>query len=202
MKNLLVSVLFLLGVTACSDSSTDPDLENGLSAELGEVTLEITGDYQTEKNGTASFWGAGESSFDNDYGHSWQLLTSDELYPDPGILTFRLDFIFLYPDETVSRPEPGSYPIGEASEAEGPDSPVFSSIYARADAGTGFWSYAAEMCGLAEEYSHTGLLTIDTSTPELVTGSFDFEAYYCQDGETETVTITGDFSAPRADLID
>ncbi|MEX0778822.1 MAG: hypothetical protein WD037_03760 [Balneolales bacterium] len=200
MKTTLSIILLLFGLMSCSDVSTDPELEEKEENTKGTVSFAITGDYEIEKNGNATFWGAGESSFNNDNGHSWQLLTSDEHYPDPGVLTFRLDFIFLYPDEDVSRPEPGEYPIGSSASAESPDSPVFSASYARVEDASGYFSHGAEMCGMEDEYSHTGTLTIETSTPELVSGSFDFEAYFCTNENTETVSITGEFTAPRADL--
>lgn len=194
---LLLITINLAGFISCSDNTTDPELEENLSGP-GEVTLEITGDFETEKKGTAMFWGAGESSFDNDYGSSWQILTSDE---SSNPFTFRLDFIFIYPDELVSRPEPGTYPIGEASFGDA-ESPVFSAVYVNVEESSSFLSFGAEMCGVEEEYSHTGEMVIESSTAENVTGSFEFEAYFCSGGNTDTVTINGEFTAPRADLID
>lgn len=194
--NYALISMALVAFISCSDSSTDPDLEEEEEiSESGEITLEITGDYEVEKTGTASFWGAGESSFANDNGNSWQILTSDEAN---GTISFRLDFIFIY-DDAVSRPEPGTYPVGGGGDA---DSPVFSAAYVNTESTANYISFGAEMCGIEEEYSHTGTLTLETSTPELVSGSFDFEAYYCWDDNVETVTITGEFTAPRSDLID
>jgi hypothetical protein len=97
-----------------------------------------------------------------------------------------------------------TYPIGLNSEAEGPDSPVFTAVLVRTDDSITYVSFGAMICGIADEYSNTGELTIENSSLELVTGSFEFEAYFCQgNGENkQTVTISGDFTAPRADLKD
>ncbi len=193
-SGLFLITISLMMITNCSDNvsgTDDPDKPGSHNLEFS-----ISGDVEDEKTGIIGFFGAGESSFANESDHMWQLLSEDS---DPGPQTFRLDFIYMDLDEKVSRPVPGTYDVGSISYTEDPDSPVFTVSYVNTQQSIAYSSAFAEICG--EEYAHTGTLTIDTSTEELVTGKFAFDAFACDQGSiSATINLTGEFTAPRLDL--
>ena len=197
--NSIIIAVAMLAAFACSDGIFGSDDDDPEEQDSHNLSFSISGDFEEEKTGVMGFWGAGESSFDNESEHHWQMLSEDS---DPGPQTFRLDFVFLYQDEAVWRPDVGDYGIGDNSVMEGPEEPVFSATYIDTQRSTAYSSLFIQICGDVDEYEHSGVLSILSSTDELVTGSFEFEAYSCEGGNIgETIVITGEFEAPRLDLM-
>ena len=62
--NYVLISMALVAFISCSDSSTDPVLEEEEKiSESGEITLEITGDYEVEKNGHSKLLGCRGKQF-------------------------------------------------------------------------------------------------------------------------------------------
>jgi len=191
--SLIVISVLLIGCDSepTNPDEVDPDIgENG--PKPGEVTISISGDVEDEKTGTALFSGAGVGGNE----HSWGIHIDDS---DPGPHTYNFQLLFTDTDEEpIDQPEAGTYNIGNHVHTDDPDSPVFTGAYSDHEAGFLYFSLT-EMCG--GEYAHTGTLTIDSATEAVITGSFEFDAFYsnaedCDEGiMTTTITIAGEFAA-------
>lgn len=181
LKSTLLLIL-LFGLFACSDSSTDPDENEG----GGETSITVTGDFNTEKTGTANFKG------EQNIGKTWGINIYDEL-PQ----TFHLYFQTGNPfgADAATRPGAGSYKIGFNES----DDSIFSAEYtAYSDDGELNFTTNTDLCG---EFASDGTLTIESSTAENVEGSFEFDAvFYSVENDLEcdydrTITVSGQFKA-------
>lgn len=180
-KSTLLLIL-LFGLFACSDNSTDPDENEG----EGETSITVTGDFDAEKTGTASFKG------EQNIGKTWGINIYDE-FPQ----TFHLYFQTGNPfgTDASTRPAPGTYEIGFNES----DDSVFSAEYtAYSDDGELSYTTNTDLCG---ESAPDGTLTIESSTAESVEGSFEFDAvFYSVDADLEcdynrTIAVSGRFKA-------
>lgn len=197
--NSIIMAMALLAVSGCSDGLFGGDDDDSDEQGSHNLSFSISGDVEDEKTGVIGFWGAGESGFANESEHQWQMSSEDS---NPGPQTFRLDFIFRFDDEPVNRPGVGDFGVGDNTTMEGPEEPVFTVTYVDTQQSIAYSSHFIQLCGDVDEYEHSGILSIQSSTDELVTGSFEFEAYSCDGGTIgETIVITGEFEAPRLDLM-
>ena len=183
----ILLIIFLIGLTACSDSSTDPDTNTP-----GDATVTITGAIEGEHEG----WGLFNHT-ELPQGESWGIsLTNNN--------TFHVQISISAIDGTategsVSRPSPGSYVIGRP----GTGSSVYVGIYTDIESGGVGAGADYEYATLYEETG--GTLTIESSNDESVEGHFEFVAAHDADEQGNPygfVTVSGEFSATNQDLVD
>lgn len=163
---LFIIILTVFTLFGCSDSSSGPDLDNG----LGQVSLTVSGDVQGEKSGMADFYG-GEPGGQGIY--YWELSFND-FSPQ----TYDLQLSLTDFDE-IPRPAAGTYEIGfdPPNPFEERGEPEFFGIYTHIPNGS--FSNAMEFeTGLfcTEEAPRGGTLVITSSSSEAVSGSFSFTA--------------------------
>ncbi len=179
LKIVILSVIFSMGLVACSDNSTDPD-----TSTPGDSTVTITGEIEGEHEGWALF-----NHAELPLSESWGIYLTNNS-------TFHVSISLSSTDGSASRPTPGIYEIGFGRSE-------FFSIYTDIESGGvgagGDYEYAT----LYEETG--GTLTIESSTDESVEGYFEFVAAHDEDDQGNPygfVTVSGEFSATNQDLLD
>lgn len=179
-KYIAYSLLIIAMVwgAACSDNSTDSG-----SGSPGDSNLTVSGTVEGEFSGWALF-----NYTETMGGYSWSINMTDNQ-------TYNLSLSISSVNDPINRPEPGTYVIGGGSSE-------FLPIYTDIEAGGIGAGADYEYSTLWEE--NTGTLTIEESTEETVTGSFQFYAGQTDDDGNliNTITVEGDFTAKNQELIE
>jgi len=169
---------FLMTFMSCSDDSSGPgDLD-----DLGEASMNVSGDIDTNHSGQADFWSMQFSGI-----NTWEIHMND-FNPQTFSLTFLLTSM-----EAIERPEAGTY---ELDELEG-----FSVIYEYIEDQD--FENAREFSNVFCDDSDNGTLTISSSSDSEIRGSFNTTiSEYDIDNSGQcvnlgTVNITGNFRATQ-----
>lgn len=173
---LSLMLLVVMGLYACGSDDDNPP-----SQEFGEVNFTVTGDFEAEKSGFADFAGLNFGA-----ASQWEISTND-FSPQ----TFSLNFSNFSATNTVSRPAPGTYVIGQG----GNNVEAFSVVYTRIE--NEDFANAIEYDTLLEE--NAGTLTIETSNENEVSGTFSFTAVKRDDqfNVTGQIQVSGSFTAKK-----
>lgn len=163
--------LFLLNfITACSDSSTDPDIDE----EIGQASFSISGDVQASFEGEAFFATLNAGGF-----FTANLSITDDTDQESFALVFTTTST-----NSISISS-GTYTIG-LPESELLDGSVFIATL------TDFTGNVPKIFQTTDE--NAGTLTVSRSTESILEGTFRYDA----SGDSgEDVTIEGSFSAVK-----
>lgn len=169
----LLALMMAIG-TACTDSSSGPDLdENGIGN--GRSVITVAGSVNDEHTGAARYTNSNIEftillgGQDND--------------------NFDVDITKVDLDGGVTVPSPGTYTIGNL------DSEDFRADYVNRRLGGSFFGdhhYISDVAGT------TGVLVIESVSNNVVTGSFEFTASRGADtnlNPIDPLTVTGEFRA-------
>lgn len=180
MKNFQFGALMLFSFILLSCSSDDDSSGIG-GNNLGSVEITLSGDLEGNRSGIADF-----SYLDLGAIQQWELN-----FNDYNPQTFDLNLMIMSVDEDLSTsPQTGTYEIG----FEATNSSVFFGS---------FTNIENQDFANAVEYdtftSEGGVLIIETSNSERVTGSFSFTAHARDDdfNEVGEVHVSGTFSANK-----
>lgn len=167
---IFISLLLLTFITACSDSSTDPDIDD----VNGQASFTISGDVQGSFEGEAIFVTIATGGL-----FTANLTIADDANQDSFALVFTTTST-----NSISVPT-GTYTIG-LPETELLDGSVFIATL------TDFTGNVPKIFQTTDE--NAGTLTISRSTDRILEGTFRYDA--SGDGGEE-VTIEGSFSAVK-----
>jgi hypothetical protein len=165
----------------------DPDVGTNGNGQTSDASVTASGGIDAAH--TCVFPGcvASFGAIDSGSLHTWQIEIAD-------YTNFHVNIAQNSFEGPVSRPGPGTYDIGHASDAD------FEAEYSNTEGGLNddhsySTSFLFEVVG--------GTLTIDSSSDERVEGSFEFVAAHIDSWEEPegTVTVTGTFSAINEDLL-
>ncbi|AWV88454.1 hypothetical protein [Bradymonas sediminis] len=188
-----------IGLSGCGDDGDSTNNDNGGSSasnnsgnggdrpsdsSMGSVTLNLSGEVSASRAGFADF-----SEMDFGPTQTWELSMND-ISPQ----TFSLTLMAI--SDTATRPSPGEYIIGAASNDPG----QFQAVYTHIEDGD--FVNAVEY---TSQRSGGGVLKIETSTDAKVSGTFEFTAdRYAEPMDATpagTIQVTGSFEAtPRQSL--
>src|SRR5690554_1875779 len=179
VSTYLTAIVLALSFTACSDDDSSSD-DNG-NPDLGNASLTVNGDVEGQKSGMADF-----NYLEDLPGgmEEWEISIHD-YNPQTFSLTLMLTSV-----NGVSQPEPGTYDIG--FDANNPS--VFMAIYTHIE--NEDFMNSVEYNTL---FDGGGILTINSSTSETVTGTLEFTAHEFNDDFeiVGTITVSGEFTANK-----
>jgi len=176
-KFILLSVAFILALVMPSCSSSD---DNNITSKLGEIKFSISGGIEANKEGIADF-----DKLDIMNTSTWELGGHD-ISPQ----TFSLYFSLLSANQSITRPQPGTYTIGFDVN----NSDAFHAVYTHIEDGD-----FANSVEYTTWEQNSGTLTIDSSSEDKVTGSFNVTLYKYDDtlNIEDEIQLNGTFSANK-----
>ena len=176
-KFILLSVAFILALVMPSCSSSD---DNNITSKLGEIKFSISGGIEANKEGIADF-----DKLDIMNTSTWELGGHD-ISPQ----TFSLNFSLLSANQSITRPQPGTYTIGFDVN----NSDAFHAVYTHIEDGD-----FANSVEYTTWEQNSGTLTIDSSSEDKVTGSFNVTLYKYDDtlNIEDEIQLNGTFSANK-----
>ena len=170
------SFFFVFAVLGCSDNSNSADFPgNGSNLDTGEANVSVTGAISDEHTGSAFF-------VQNPHSFTIHLGGHDDD-------DFDVDITVVDLEDGVSFPSTGTYSIGNL------DNDDYRADYVNRRLGGSFFGdhhYTSDLAG------GDGLLTLETVSGSLITGSFEFVAATGVEADgtpVDPVTVTGEFSA-------
>ncbi len=186
IKHLTPMIVFIFALSGCSDNSSSTTSSD---EHFGYISLTVTGAIDAvhecdNSPGCVVSFGRSQFEIGNNTYYTWLIESGDYT----SFLPFEISTTSI--NTAVSRPSPGTYDIGSEM------APSFSAGYSNIEG------------GLNDDHSYEttnqtgGTLTIESSTNERVTGSFEFTAVHIDEGNSQTVTISGRFEAVSEDILD